>query len=377
MPAHEHRSAQNSIHRAVRTVTGLRRVDALIVGQGLAGTLLSATLMARGLRVLVVDDGHRSSSTRMAAGLLNPVTGLRLTRLRQAERFIPEALHSYRELEQRWGVGFYHAMPMLRIFRSERQRADWLKRLRTPGYGPFLQEPLSSAELPADLYAPHGAGLQLQTGYLDTPTFLAAGRRWLRQENALQEGGFDWSGLQLGDQEARWRDVAARWVIGCEGYRGADHPWFNWLPFRPCKGQILTLETPDRLPAWILNRGTWLLPVGAGHARVGATYERDDIGSGPTLAAREELLREARDLFQGRVRWELRGEAVGVRPGTPDRMPLVGLHPQHAQLGMFNGFGSKGVLMAPYYARCLAAALLDGAALPEEASLQRWWNPHG
>jgi glycine/D-amino acid oxidase-like deaminating enzyme len=120
-----------------------------------------------------------------------------------------------------------------------------------------------------------------------------------------------------------------------------------------------------------------LLPVGAGRVRVGATYERDDIGSGPTLAAREELLREARDLFQGRVRWELRGEAVGVRPGTPDRMPLVGLHPRHAQLGMFNGFGSKGVLMAPYYARCLAAALLDGAALPEEASLQRWWNPHG
>lgn len=358
-------------------VTGQRQVDVLIVGQGLAGTLLATMLMAHGLRVLVVDDGHRSSSTRMAAGLINPVTGLRLTRLRQAERFVPEALHTYRDLEQHWGVDFYHAMPLLRIFRSERQRADWLKRLRSPEYGEYLQAPLPPDEIPAGLHAPHGAGLQQHTGYLDTPAFLDAGRRWLLQAGALHEGGFDWSDLQLEADVARWREVTARWVIACEGYRGEDNPWFGWLPFRPCKGQILTLKTDDKLPEWILSHGTWLLPVGAGCARVGATYEREDIDSGPTAAARESLLRDARELFQGRVHWGLCDEAVGVRPGTRDRMPLVGLHPLHPQLGMFNGFGSKGVLMAPYYARCLVDVLLHGVAPPPEVSLQRWWNPHG
>lgn len=355
---------------------GPPRVDVLIVGQGLAGTLLSAALMARGVRVLVVDDGHRSSSTRMAAGLLNPVSGLRFTRLRQAECLIPEALRTYRALEQRWEAEFYHAMPQLRIFRSEQQRADWFKRLRIPAYGGYLQAPLAPEEIPANLHAPHGAGLQLQTGYLDTAAFLDAGRRWLLQEDALFEGIFDWAALQLGAQDARWGELTARWVIGCEGYRGEDCPWFGWLPFRPCKGQILTLETSDPLPEWILNRGTWLLPVRAGRARIGATYEREDIDSGPTMAARDHLLREARELFQGRVRWELHSESVGVRPGTRDRMPLVGLHPRYPQLGMFNGFGSKGVIMAPYYARCLTATLLDGVALPGEVSLQRWWNPH-
>jgi hypothetical protein len=67
------------------------------------------------------------------------------------------------------GWSFYHATPLLRIFRSERQRADWLKRLGTPDYAPYLQAPLTPEALPAGLYAPHGAGLQQQTGYLDTP----------------------------------------------------------------------------------------------------------------------------------------------------------------------------------------------------------------
>jgi glycine/D-amino acid oxidase-like deaminating enzyme len=352
------------------------QVDALIIGQGLAGTLLAADLMARGVRVLVVDDGHRSSSTRMAAGLLNPVSGMRLTKSRQADRFVPEALRTYAGLEQRWGATFYHPMPMLRIFRSERQRADWLKRLASPGYAAYLQAPLAPEALPAGLHAPHGAGLQQQTGYLDTQAFLDAGRRWLRAQDALYEGRFDWSGLQLKEQGIRWREWTVQRVIGCEGYRGEDNPWFGWLPFRPCKGQILTLETRDPLPPWILNRGTWLLPLGAGRARIGATYEREGMDTGPSAEARESLMREAHALFPDRVRWTLVEEATGVRPGTRDKMPLVGLHPEHPRLGMCNGFGSKGVLMAPYYTRRLAASLVEGAVMPEEASLRRWWNPH-
>ena len=351
-------------------------VDVLIVGQGLAGTLLAAALLARGVRVLVVDDGHRSSATRMAAGLLNPITGLRLTKLRQAERFIPVAQQVYADLERRWGAVFHHPKPMLRIFRSARQRDDWCKRLQSEDYRAYLQPPLAPGELPAALYAPHGAGLQRQTGYLDTPAFLDAGRRWLQQQDALYEASFDWFGLHLSDRAVRWRKLSTRWLIDCEGYRGGDNPWFNWLPFRPSKGQILTLETPDPLPDWILNHGTWLLPLGAGRVRVGATYEREAIAAGPTAAAREQLLGEAQALFQGRVRWTLLEAAAGVRPGTPDRMPLVGLHPRHPQLGMCNGFGSKGGLMAPHYTRCLAAALVDGTPLPPEVSLQRWWNPH-
>lgn len=351
-------------------------LDALIVGQGLAGTLLAAELIGRGLRVMVIDDGHRSSSTYMAAGLLNPVTGMRLTRIRQADRFIPQALQTYRGLEQTWGTGFYHAKPLLRIFRTERQRSDWLERRRATDYQAYLDAPLEQADIPVPIDAPFGGGLQHQTGYLDTPVFLAAGRQWLIHQSALRETGFDWSGVELREDHARWHDLTARCIISCEGYRGQQHPWFGWLPFRPCKGQILTLETRDRLPDVILNRGTWLVPVGGGRARIGATYERDAVESGPTAAARQQLMVAARELFAGHIDWQLAGEAAGVRPGTRDKMPLVGLHPEHAALGMFNGFGSKGVMMAPFYARRMADALQHATPVPDEVSLMRWWNPH-
>lgn len=358
-------------------MTGEQSFDVLIVGQGLAGTLLSVELMARGLSVCVVDDGHRSSSTRMAAGLLNPVTGLRLTRARQVERFLPVALRRYRALEQSWGCRFFFEKPMLRLFRDERQRRDWEKRLKDPGYREYLLPPLTDSDIPSILDAPHGAGLQRHTGYMDTPVFLDAGRRWLAEHEALREGNFDWADLERHDGWIRWHDLSARRVISCEGYRGMHHPVFPWLPFRPCKGQILTLHSTRPLPDWILNRGHWLVPVGDGRVRVGATYEREDIDSGPDAAARDNLLEAAGNLFTRDMDWRLEAEAAGVRPGTRDKMPLVGLHPDDPRFGMFNGFGSKGVMMAPWYAICLADHLERGTPLPEEASLQRWWNPHG
>ncbi|HBA65740.1 MAG TPA: FAD-dependent oxidoreductase, partial [Methylococcaceae bacterium] len=54
-------------------------IDFLIVGQGLAGSLLAFELIQRNAQVMVVDDG-RENASEVAAGLINPVTGIRLVK---------------------------------------------------------------------------------------------------------------------------------------------------------------------------------------------------------------------------------------------------------------------------------------------------------
>ena len=353
-----------------------RKIDVLIIGQGLAGTLLAWSLVQRGFTVCVVDDGFRTSSSRMAAGLLNPVTGLRFTRLKQADRFLAVAVPRYRQLESAWGVRFFHQKPQLRLFRDAAQQALWQRRRLQPEYVDYLGDILPEAVLPDAIRAPFGAGLQYHTAYLDTRCFLDAGRSWLERQGSLCQQRFHWSELQHSSQGCSWQGYSSRWVIACEGYRGKDNPRFPWLPMRPSKGQIVTLHTGKSIPEYILNGGRWLLPLGGGQVKVGATYERNALEAGPDPVATQQLLETARTFFRELPEWRLLGSEAGIRPGVQDKMPLAGLHPHEPQLGMFNGFGSKGVSMMPYYADALADHLYQGSPLPPEVSLQRWWNPY-
>ena len=72
-------------------------VEVLIVGQGLAGSLLAWQLIEHGFRVLVIDDGAENAS-QVAAGLINPVSGLRLLKTADSETLLAAAHALYRQL---------------------------------------------------------------------------------------------------------------------------------------------------------------------------------------------------------------------------------------------------------------------------------------
>jgi len=61
-----------------------------------------------------------------------------------------------------------------------------------------------------------------------------------------------------------------------------------------------------------------------------------------------------------------------MRPTTPDRKPILGVHPQHAQAVVFNGLGTKGVSLAPYFSGVLAEALENDAPINKEVDIDRY-----
>ncbi|MGR9100641.1 MAG: NAD(P)/FAD-dependent oxidoreductase [Gammaproteobacteria bacterium] len=352
------------------------KADFLIVGQGLAGSLLGWELIQRGLRIIIVDPGLENASG-IAAGLINPVTGMRLVKTPDVERLLPAAVDYYRRLERFFKRTFYIEKPMLRIFGSKRESDCGAIRKRDSAYQGYLGELLAPDEFGNGICAPLGGIVQKKTGYLLTAPLLDCLRQFFRDRGAYAQTKLHCRDLIAGMGRIRWGETEASGVIFCEGYIASANPFFSWLPFRPVKGEILTLKAAaSTLPDAILNYGHWLIPVGDGSFRTGATFERERVDTEITERARQELLGRLASAAPSLAKAEVTEQKANIRPCTFDKRPFAGRHPVLTRLMIFNGFGAKGSLQIPGYAKCFAEALTDGPPLPGQIDIARHYATH-
>jgi len=345
--------------------------DLLIIGAGLAGSILAYKLMQAGQRTLVVSDPSILSASRAAAGLINPVTGQRMVLQENIEALLASAETFYRDMEEKFRITLLHKRQMLRLFQSEKERKAWKKRLDDPAYAPYIDQ--KSAE-ETTIHTELGGFIQHQTGNLDTNLLLDSLHAWFHQKHAMIEAPFHHNQLTVESNLVRWQKIKAKRVVFCEGWRGQANPWFNWLPFQPAKGEILTLESESRVPDKIINRGKWLLPVGRQSFKFGATYEREELDEITTDAAKDELLHAISGMFVETPKLHITDHVAGVRPGTKDKYPFLGFHPDHSTLGIFNGFGSKGSLLTPWYAEIFVSHITEESPLPSQVDIGRFYG---
>lgn len=345
--------------------------DFLLVGQGLAGSLLAWELIHAGARVMVIDDGHRSASSTAAGGLINPLAGLRFNHPPRTAAWLARAHALYRELADRFGQAFYHPVDMLRVFRSDEQVRFHTRRAQDPDSRDYLGDRLEPGTSGQPIHDPYGSFPQTQTGYIDVAELLMALRDWLTGQGALHAGKLDYRAIQLNHDRIEAGGIGAHHLVFCEGYRLQTNPWFRHLPLQAEKGEILTLHSPTWLGDRIVNASHWLIPLGNGRYRLGATHDRERLDNIPTEQARNELLDALHTLTGLDVAVQIETHRAGVRPGTHDRYPLLGTHAQEPRVHLFNGFGARGALSIPWYAQRFANYLLQGEALPEEADLGR------
>jgi glycine/D-amino acid oxidase-like deaminating enzyme len=326
--------------------------DTLIIGQGLAGSILAYTLEQLGQRVLILDDGLRSSASKVAAGLINPVTGQRFVKAPDTDAQLAAARTLYTALEQRFGVTLLYPLPMLRLLRNEKEAERCRKRLNDPDYRDYLSAPRDEL---AGIRPPWGVCEQRHTGYLDTRLLLESLAGHFRRGDRLITDRFDPAALEIHHKGIRWQGISADRIVFCEGYKGMDNPWFEHLPFQPAKGEILSLRIEDPLlPRAILNGGQWLMPRHDGSYRLGASYDRENLDETIGNSARSTLLAALPRLLGRQLAYTIIDQSAGVRPNTLPKTPFTELHPQHHQLAIFNGFGSRGSLLIPWHAQRFA-----------------------
>ena len=148
--------------------------------------------------------------------------------------------------------------------------------------------------------------------------------------------------------------ASGAWAGGVDGL-----PADAQVPVRPVKGQILRLRDPagPGLAARVVRfRRGYLVPRGDGRYVLGATVEEKGFELSPTAGGVYELLRDCRELLPGVSELEIEELCVGLRPGTPDNVPIVG---RGALDGLVwaTGHHRNGILLAPLTAELAAAAL--------------------
>lgn len=306
-------------------------VECHILGAGLAGVFMARALMRHGVRPTVWDEPAFPSATRAAAGLVNPITGLRFSKTWCWEEAWPLARAEYDAVERATGRRCWHTLAIDRIFRDAGEAARGGAALRDPARAPLLQ-PLP---VPFPIPAPHGGVRMVSGGWLDTTVLrdaLPAG--WIQPERM---------------DPAHLTGT----IIDCRGWPGgADLP----LPWNPAKGEILTLRLPDWPRDRIIMRGIFTVPLGGDVFRVGATYEWEDLTPQPTEQGRAALLDALRAM--GACPGEILDHRAGIRPILRDARPYCGPHPTRQDYWIFNGLGSKGALLAPWLADQLARRIL-------------------
>lgn len=330
-------------------------VDVLVVGQGLAGSALVWRLAERGLSVIVVDRGGvdhlgAPSSSRVAAGLITPVTGKRLT---VAEDFDPlrrEATRFYRRIERATRSTLLDEQPAVRVFVDSDERDLFERRMAAGEYGEHARAAQTN-ELPAGLPAPWGGFVSPTAARLRVTDFLLATRGSLSAEDRFIKGEAPLAdGLRI--EPARVviepYGVAGKRLVLCQGYTPEPPPWLRGVRLAPAKGEVLTVAAPRYKEDRVVHRGVWIAPERGGRYLVGATTQWDRLDPTPTHAARAELL--DRLAAAGVASASVLDHRAAVRPATHDRQPTYGFDAEQPLVGWFNGLGAKGALWAPAYA---------------------------
>lgn len=347
-----------------------RDLEYLIVGGGMAGSILGWQLLRQGAGVLIVDNRPEVNASRTAAGLINPITGKRLVKTPHFETLQQEALRLYGVLEHEFSKELYFKMPLVRLFRSAEGAVALEKRRMDESYRPYIGKLIKAGTAPFN--APFGGFEIRQAGYLDTTGLLDTLHQHFVQRGVLKQAYFDYDDLTVGERELSWQGYRVQRVIFCEGYKMATNPWFDGLPLQGAKGEILSVEIDGLGLKQMVNGGHWLIPRQDGSYRIGATHSWHALDEEVSEGQRKELIDGFHNIVAGDFSPKVVKHRAGVRPATRDRQPFVGVHPQHPQLAIFNGFGAKGSLLIPWHARRFAAFLSGHGVLPQEADIRRF-----
>ena len=362
-----------SNYKKEEALTPLRQaqgqIDYLIIGQGISGTWLSYYLQKEKKNFLVIDNNSPNSSSKIAAGIINPVTGRRHVEVWMAEKIIPHAWNAYNEIGQDLNITAISQKNIIDFFPSPQMRVSFLQRIEEkneythsyPGQNHFNQ------------YFNYDFGCgeirPVYTAHLET--LLPAWRQHLIEKNLLLQQQFDINLLQIKKDGIRYNDITASAIIFCDGNGSAANPHFQQLPFAPNKGEVLMAEIPDLPAQHIYKKGIMLVPLATpGQWWVGSDYAWEFSSTEPTKEFREKT--EAQLQSWLKIPFKITEHLCGIRPATLERRPFVGMHPQHPGIGILNGMGTKGCSLSPYFARQLVDQLLFNKTLTPEADINRF-----
>jgi glycine oxidase len=353
--------------------------DAIVIGAGIIGLSLAIELNKRGLRVLIVEKGEPGREASWAAGGMLADFPLEmpaaLAELAAASaRMYPEYVHELED-ESRLKIDLRDQGTLLFV--------DVETGLRPVLAGPFdsaqgslrpattqayaLPRPL--AELEPALSArplPHFTWLFVKERSVDPRHLTAAAIGAARHRGVDFSSGNQVLSVELADGKAAGvrtskTQFAAGIVINCAGaWAGQIGP--DPFPTRPVKGQMLCVVMPQKefVRHVIRTPDVYLIPRSDGRLVIGATQEEAGFDKQTIPETIQKLRQSALDLVPKLADARILEDWAGLRPGTPDGLPILS---GTATPGYFvaNGHFRDGILLAPVTARVMGQVIAGEA----------------
>ncbi len=342
--------------------------DYLIIGQGICGSFLSHDLLKVGKSVIVIDENRPGTASKVASGLINPITGRRMVRTWEIEKLMPFAVQAYLD----WGIELavplirqcnildFHPTPQMVLSFAERIREE-KDYLRTPD-SPDTWKQWFNFDFSIGETAP--------CWLVDMHSLLENWRKVLIQKNMLLDEMFNENDCSFGKEEIRYKGITAQKIIFCEGTSGFENSYFKMLPYARNKGEALIVSIPGLPRSHIYKQGITIVPWKEGLFWVGSSYEWDFNNLEPTAAFRKKVETQLRQWLK--LPFKVIEHLSADRPANMERRPFVGLHPVYNSIGIFNGMGTKGCSLAPYFSNEFTNYLVQGTKLHPQVDVRRF-----
>jgi len=344
------------------------QVDYIIVGFGLAGMAITKELEDKGHSFRVIDNASQVSS-RVAAGVFNPVILKRFTPVWNADEQLKNLLPFYNEVSERLENDYLTFFKTIKVFKSIEDQNNWFMACDNPLLEQYMNPKISKDQIQGVNYF-EGFGEVKGTGRVLVKNVLNDYIAYLKKRAQFLEIPFVHQELEIGVDTVTYKDITAKKIIFAEGYGLKENPFFNYLPLTGTKGEMLYIKAPGLQLTEQIKSSLFVLPVGDDVYWIGATFNWNDKTLDPTEGGRTELVDKLDAMIH--VPYEIVNQFGGIRPTVKDRRPLVGRHPIHKNLIVLNGMGTRGVMIAPTVAKKLYGYLENNESLPSDIDIERF-----
>ena len=319
-----------------------------IIGGGLAGSCLAKLLFERGESFHWYID-HKPAASHISSGILNPVTGRRYALAWRYDEFIQLAVNFYGEY--------------LEPIRLEKH------------FSPFKEDTTIEDVIRGKenyLSKINEEWIEVKESFqLRTHDFINSIVKKIDENQGLISTKFNHASLHFGESRWHYQNQEYDQLIFAEGVQVKNNPFFHFLPFQPNRGEALLIDIPSDKPHFVKKYGKFICPFGD-KFWIGSSFDKVEFDAPLLTEKTKQDLINAIPLLVGHSEYKISDHLGAMRSTSPDRRPLLGEHPLHKGLYIFNGFGTKGASLIPWCAEELMEFIYDTKAMTKEISILRF-----